>query len=192
MVMMERVREIMSRINKTIFCPAVKSLPKVFFTLGLLVLGLSSCKKGATVYHAYLPVPSSHGWNVDDTLTFTLPPNLLQAHYQLQVELRNSDDYPYKDIWLSVSNNFRDSLKFDTDTLHLYLSDATGRWINSTTAGSFFQSAFPLNKPFTLQMPSHSTQVRITHIMQQNPLPGITDVGIKLSLTRSVDTKKNE
>lgn len=166
-------------------------MPKVVFTLGIL-FSLIACQPSDTVFHAYLPIRGEKGWNKQDTLVFHLPPRMEPGIYQLEIDLRNTNDYPFRDIWLVVSNNLRDSLHYETDSLQCELADATGKWNHNKTAGSFFQSGFLLNRPLTIQVAQDSACVRVTHLMRENPLPGITDVGIRLSLTRRIHPQKDK
>lgn len=132
----------------------------------LLTLCLLSCGRGA-LYHSYRPT-GSEGWFRDDTLTFR-PDSPLAAGEarRLLVGIRHSDSYAYRDLWLVVNN----------DTLHVHLADSSHRWY-----GKGFGELRQLTVPMNLDRPEGDSirEVRIVHIMQDNPLTGIHDVGIQI------------
>lgn len=167
----------------------------------LLSGGLTACHTD-TVYHVYYPV-SENGWSKQDTLTYTLPDSLKAGCYQLEVNVRHTEAYPYRDIWLelaferrkpqqffsasveqedSLDNNKPDipidSMVWVRDTFHLYLADEQGRWLKGGTIGSLYQFSASA-RPFCLSDADGKT-FRIVHIMKDNPLQGIHDIGIRL------------
>lgn len=169
------------------------SLPKAAFTLGMLCFWLMACQRPTIKeVHAYLPVVSDSGWAKKDTLCFDLPDELQPGRYRLEIELRNTDEYPFRDIWLSISENLKDSLREETSYLHGHLADETGRWMNGKRAGGFFPVTFVLDKPLWIRRVSTQLRIRLTHLMQRNPLPGITDVGIRLTGTGSIHTQEDK
>ena len=167
----------------------------------LLLGGLAACHTD-TVYHVYHPV-SENGWSKQDTLTYTLSDSLKTGCYQLEVDIRHTEAYPYRDIWLelaferrkpqqqlAVTSELEDSLDMNEpdiptdsmmwvrDTLHFYLADEQGRWLKGGTIGSLYQFSAPA-RPFCLNEKDGKT-FRIIHIMKDNPLQGIHDIGLRL------------
>ena len=133
----------------------------------LLVLLLSavSCQRN-TVYHSYQPVEST-GWNKSDTLVFTLPKAIVNSSYQYEIGIRHKDSYKYRDIWLTVNQ----------DTIHLYLADTIGDW-KGTGIGEIRQLTYPIQVQISSQ--DSIREFYITHIMEDNPLYGIHDIGLKI------------
>lgn len=173
------------------------------YVLSVFLLGgLAACHTD-TVYHRYHPI-SENGWSKQDTLTYVLPDSLKDGHYQLEVNIRHTEAYPYRDIWLEMAFERRkpqqtlsttDSLKDSTetneqeniptdtmiwvkDTLHFYLADEQGRWLKGGTIGSLYQFSSQA-RPFFLDDKDGKT-FRMVHIMKDNPLRGIHDIGIRL------------
>lgn len=135
---------------------------------GILILFLLltvSCQDN-TIYHSFQPVNAT-GWNKSDTLCFSLPDSIYSPHYQYEVGIRHKDSYPYRDIWLTINQ----------DTIHLYLADSIGNW-KGNGIGEMRQVTYPIQLN-TLQGDSISS-FRITHIMQDNPIHGIHDIGIRI------------
>lgn len=140
---------------------------QIFKCLGylLIILLLTSCHRG-TVYHTYMSV-SNNKWDRTDTLVFALDSSIPQnSKYELNIGIRHLDSYPYQDIWLTLNN----------DTLHLYLADKEGNW-KGDGIGDLRHLTYTLNSEFQY---NSVPELRVTHIMQHNPLPGIHDIGIHL------------
>lgn len=132
----------------------------------LLVLLLTvSCQKN-TIYHSFQPVNAT-GWDKSDTLIFTLPKVIANTSYQYEIGIRHKDSYNYRDLWLTINQ----------DTLHLYLADSKGNW-KGTGIGEIRQLTYPI-KIHSLNQDSIQ-EFHITHIMEDNPLYGIHDIGLKI------------
>lgn len=142
-----------------------RQISKWTSSLLLILLLTVSCQKN-TIYHSFQPVNST-GWNKSDTLTFSLEEAFITSSYQYEIGIRHKDSYKYRDIWLTINQ----------DTLHLYLADSKGNWKGSGI-GEIRQLTYPIKLH---SLPQDSIQeLRITHIMQDNPLYGIHDIGLKI------------
>lgn len=165
--------------HETCVCGGAGGRRNRFFLLLFFLFSLTSCRD-ATVYHVYQVIPEDVGWKRGDSLAFHLPPGLSPASYVLEIGVRNTDMYPFRDLWLSVTRTSNDSVPCVADTLHLYLADEKGRWKKAGSAGGYYQNAFVCEKPFVVVSDSSAICLRVTHIMRENPLPGISDVGVRL------------
>lgn len=157
----------------------------------LFLFLLASCHTD-TRYHVYQAVPGENGWKNSDSLLFLLPPELEAGEYGMEIGIRHTGGYPYRDIWISVTQVDSDSLPSHTDTLHLYLADEEGRWGHEGAVGGLYQSVYVREKPVKLTADSLGRSFRIAHLMRRNPLPGISDVGVRLFLTRRINAEKHE
>ena len=148
---------------------------------------LAGCENNATVYHQYRTV-SPQGWEREDTLSFVLPDSTFTEHcYQLEIGLRHTENYAYRDLWIAIIRPH--SVPPACDTLHLELADRKGKWHGEGNSSTLYQFHAPTGK-ITL---SHAdTLVQLVHLMASPCLKGITDAGIRLSLTGSVDTQKDK
>lgn len=131
----------------------------------LVLLGFVSCQEN-TLYHTFLPVNAA-GWDKHDTLLYTLPLTVTQPSDRYEIGIRHKDSYKYRDLWLTVNQ----------DTLHLYLADSIGNW-KGKGIGDIRQCTFPIRLNPVPQDSVH--ELRVTHIMQDNPLSGIHDIGIRI------------
>lgn len=132
----------------------------------LLITVCISCQKN-TLYHSYQPVTDT-GWYSNDTLLYQLPfPISAQDSWQYEIGIRHKDTYPYRDIWLTVNQ----------DTIHIYLADTTGYW-----KGSGIGNIKQYSSTFQIKTETGDSikEFRVTHIMQDNPLHDICDIGIHI------------
>ena len=84
----------------------------------LPIIILAACQNNI-IYHSYAPVPLD-GWDKSDTLVYTLPNSIPAGNYEAEIGIRYQESYPYRDIWLEVSHNTKDTLTYVTDTLHFF------------------------------------------------------------------------
>jgi gliding motility-associated lipoprotein GldH len=68
------------------------------------------------------------GWNQDDEIQFTLPPLDSLKKYNVFLHVRNTNDYPYNNIFLIVSMRFPHG-KTITDTLEYRMAAPDGTWL---------------------------------------------------------------
>lgn len=144
-----------------------KLLIKILRYTGIcyLALFLTTCNK-QTYYHSYQPVNKT-GWYKNDTLFFTPTKSITNTStYDYKIGIRHKDSFEYRDLWLKINQ----------DTIHLYLADKDGNWLGHGI-GEIKQITFP----FTLKSTNDSIkEIRIVHIMQQNPLLNLQDIGISI------------
>lgn len=142
----------------------------------LLLITLAACDFGSTMYHSYNPIPEQ-GWAKSDTLLFhvNIPDSL--TPYKVSVEIRNDNNYPYKNLYLFVSNNTKDSTIFATDTIKYVVAEESGKWIG-TGFGTLYQSGQPLGKFIPLHPGKYI--FKVVHGMKDQFLQGISDVGLRI------------
>lgn len=137
------------------------------FVCCLLFL-LTACQEHI-VYHFYQPVDTT-GWKKSDTLYYTFTPDIVPDNYLLEIGIRHKDSYPYQDIWLAISQTNH------TDTIHLFLSEESGMWKgNGIGENRQFTESIPNIQLFSTDS-IHTLSV--VHIMENDTLKGIKDVGL--------------
>ena len=119
------------------------------------------------------------GWDKSDTLVYTLPNSIPAGNYEAEIGIRYQESYPYRDIWLEVSHNTKDTLTYVTDTLQLFLVDEAGNKTGNGLCG-LYQCDLPYKASIPIRTEGSARTFRIVHIMTDNPLTGISDIGIRL------------
>ena len=154
----------------------------------LTICLLTACKQ-STVYYHNEDTPES-GWEKNDLLTFAVDRLDADATYQEELAMRISNKYPFMRLTLIVKQTVYPAGTTMTDTLDCNLIDERGNAIGQGV--SQYQYLFPLK---TLQLHrGDSLHLSVRHDMKREILPGITDVGVKLSrqVPARVQTKEDK
>lgn len=159
------------------------SLRKKLVWLPLILLAACAYQSN-TAYHSYHPVPSI-GWDKSDTLVYTLPATVPAGEYEMKIEIRYKESYLYRNLWLEIKQNMQDTLHYATDTIQLFLADETGKRAGNSPGG-LYQCTFPYKANLSINEEGCGRTFRLVQIMKDNPLEGISDVGIQLT-SKSVD-----
>lgn len=151
-----------------------------FIVLTAIVHILSACS-GSTVYDEYAHTPIA-GWEKNDTLSFEVSPLLEPGHYKQSLGLRITGAYPFMGLTLIVEQavyhrNRKIPGECKIDTVNCQLIDKNG--VSKGQGISYYQYNFPIN---IYQMhQGDSIHVAIRHDMKREILPGVSDIGIKIS-----------
>lgn len=147
-------------------------------TVCLFIL-FTACQENI-IYHSYQPIHSK-GWYRNDTMTYAFnSPMLYDNLHEWQIGIRHLDSYPYQDVWIGVIPITQDSLtQYKTDSIHLYLADSNGNWKGK---GIGEHRQFTQTNSFKAVSEKSDTIIgfKIFHLMQDNPLPKIYDIGLRI------------
>ncbi len=141
----------------------------------LLVLSTGCDKR--TLFHSYRHVPCQE-WNRTDTLTFTIDTIGRDALCRFELELRTTDSYPYRSLWVIVESQFTSPLFLRRDTVECRLMDSGYQHTGSGVHVYQYTTTLP-------PLPLHKGQtgrVSVRHFMSRERLPGIRDVGLCIGL----------
>ncbi len=128
-------------------------------------------------------------WDKDELIEFNIPTLDSINKYDVFLHLRNTNDYPYNNIFLIASMEFPFG-KTVTDTLEYRMAAADGSWLG-TGIGSMKESKL-WYKENVIFFEEGSYTLRISHAVRNNgevhgvtQLPGITDVGYSIEMVKS-------
>lgn len=153
-----------------------KCIPLALLVLFILSTVCPSCSKSGVAYSAFLPIPQT-GWSQGDTLNYYPYPSVGEGEYRLSFWVRHTNFYPYSNLWLFVQTTQADG-QSQRDTLQLTLADSYGQW-NGSGWGSLYETEQRIDLPFTLAADTLQ-RITIAHGMLDNPLSGITEMGVRL------------
>lgn len=157
-----------------------KRMPRVF-ALSFILFLIISCESNSP----FSTNKSVSGvWNKDEVIDFDLPQLDSLKTYNLFVNLRNTNDYKYNNIFLIVSMNFPHG-KIVTDTLEYKMAQPDGTWLGKGI------SSIKDNKLWYKEYVSFKEEgiytVSIKHAVRNNGtiegvtnLEGITDIGFSV------------
>lgn len=126
--------------------------------------------------HSYLPLPED-SWNRTDTLQFILPVLATDDNCSVQIGLRVTNNFPYEELFLEVEQKCQNPYSHRVDTIKFKLTDESGDFTeNGINYFQYESQSLPLDLK-----KGQTGEIRIRHLMHREVLPGIMDVGIRVS-----------
>lgn len=149
---------------------------RLFFIFGLLAsLFFISCDSNR-YYEQNIEVPGEE-WMANESMDFTMEIEDTNSLFNFYVNVRNTNDYPYANLYIFIESTFPDSL-IARDTVELQLASLDGKWLGSGY-GKYKYHHFILRKAMRfVQQGSYS--FKIEQGMRKEQLQGISDIGIRL------------
>lgn len=154
----------------------------VLFLLGS-ILFFSACDK-KRVFDEYQSV---RGWNKDSVIRFDLGELDTSRVYNLFINLRNTNEYKYSNIFLITNMQFPNG-KVISDTLEYEMAKPNGEWLG-TGFGDVKENKLWYKKNVKFDE-AGNYQVSLRQAMRKNDsvqgielLEGITDVGFRIEKT---------
>ena len=150
----------------------------VFILMATMVM--NSCYR-STVYDDYAHTPIA-GWEKNDTLSFEIPPLVASGYYQESLGLRTTGAFPFTGLTLIVNQTIFPADKNaecieKIDTILCQLINNKGE--NKGQGISYYQYNFPIN--VYKMNEGDSIHIAIRHDMKREILPGISDIGVKIT-----------
>ncbi len=152
----------------------------------VFALVLVSCDSNR-VFDTYKSVPSS--WHKDSIISFKVnPPDSTKA-YNLFVNLRNTNDYKFNNLFLIVEMVFPHG-KTIKDTLEYRMADPNGKLLGTGMSGVKENKLWYKEQVVFKETGAYT--VNIQHAMRENgkvngviELDGITDIGFRIEKTQN-------
>ena len=153
----------------------------LFFFIALL---LFSCDE-KRVFDQYKSVGNS--WNKDSILSFSLPQLEKTKKYDMFINIRNNNDYPFNNLFLIVSLE-QPNKKTMVDTLEYLMANPDGSLLGNGFSDIKENKLYYKEKAVFPQKGIY--KVRIQHAVRQTgkiegvkDLEGITEVGFRIEST---------
>ncbi len=146
-----------------------------WMVLSIMALMAVSCGESA-VYQSSKTLPKE-GWRKYDVVSFDYDSKDTVGEYQILVDIRNNDEYPFQNFWLFVHSMSPDSVEY-SDTLNCVLADNYGKWVGRFSGSMYHVPVeFIHSTPFKKEGIYHFDLVQG---MRMDTLPGITEIGIRI------------
>lgn len=150
---------------------------KSIVTVILLMLAMLCGCQQQVAYHQFRHI-FEPGWDKTDTLHFDISPLKSGGHYRLDAELRTNKDYPFQQLTIQIDQTIYPSQERFHDVIDCDLISEEGGIEGDGI--SFFQYQFSI-RDLSLHQ-GDSIHVSLTHNMKREIMPGVADVGLRLSL----------
>lgn len=148
----------------------------------LLVIVLVSCD-GQTIKSAYSPTDNGV-WHKDSIMQFTFSDLDTVQPFNVFINIRNDQVYPYSNLFLIAELNSPDGIMV-RDTLEYEMALPDGEWLGSGN-GSLKENKLWYKENFVFPSSGEYT-LKLSHAMRKNgqvdgisELEGITDVGYQI------------
>jgi len=147
-----------------------------YFPFMVIVLFITlSCDSSRLFDHSVNLPPE--GWHMDSTATFRIEVTDTIALSSFFINLRNNNDYSYRNFYLFLNTTFPDGI-LARDTIELILADRTGKWLGKGF-GRIRDNQIEVRTG--LRFPQSGTYIfGIEQAMRDTLLTGIENVGIRI------------
>jgi len=159
----------------------------IFLFVIILSFGTTGCDSNR-IYDEYKSVPNT-SWHKDSIISFKISPPDSLNRYNLFVNLRNTNEYKYNNLFLIVEMVFPHG-KTIKDTLEYKMADPTGKLLGTGLTNIkenklWYKESIIFNE-------AGDYKVNIQQAMRENgkvngvvDLEGITDIGFRIESTNS-------
>ncbi len=165
----------------------IKAIRKIslLFCVGFF---LQSCNYDV-LYDQYQIIENTV-WEKDKEYYFTFMVEDIDVPYDITLEIRNNNQYPYQNLWLFYGEE-RPVGALKRDTVECVLADDYGKWYGQGI--SLFQLSIPLRQNYRF---THKGQYTFSFRqgMRNDELKGIQEIGLKVmkSVNAPASTNPNE
>ena len=146
---------------------------KKMMLLVCVALCVAACNKNK-VFESNVTIPNM-SWSMKQAVKFDFEIKTTQTAYNLFVNVRNSEAYPYKNLWLFIRTK-TPSGKVEVDSLDCKLADETGKWLGDG-AGEIWDNKIMFKQRVGFPEVGKYT-VEIQHGMRNELLPAVMEVGL--------------
>jgi len=127
------------------------------------------------------------GWPHKDTVEFDVEQPDSSTSYNLFVNLRANQEYPYSNIFLITAMNFPNG-KVVTDTLEYNMAEPNGKLMgdsygNLTESKLWYKEGVLFPEHGTYKISIRQATRKNGQVKPDDTLPGITDVGFRIEKT---------
>lgn len=141
---------------------------------------LTACTQ-LDVFEKNKPIPNNQ-WQYNFQPVFDFVIKDTTASYNVLIVLRHTDAYRYNNIWLNVGTQSpKDSMRYQKFELQLG-TDAQG-WEGTGMDDIWELRKLITNGPVKFNK-AGNYHFSVAHIMRENPLPNVMDVGIRVEKVR--------
>lgn len=143
--------------------------------IGVLVTMLTTSCQSTLFYTEYKSI-DSHQWDRRDVKVFKLPVPEKDETLQLSVGMRTTEELEYTRLTV-LATLFEEGKAIEKDTIEFCLFNENGA--STGTGFPYIENTKEANHPITLKK-GKKYKIKLTHIMRNNPVGNIFDVGISL------------
>ncbi len=172
-------------MSKTLF--RLRFLSIAFITL--MMTFCFSCDLNR-VYEKYASI-SNNGWEIKSPANFTIEIGDTSVLYDMYINIRHNETYPFQNIWLMIATKFPDGTNLSR-RIEIMLASEDGKWYGENLGDIWdYRTLIQENASFTQ---AGTYTFSFEQNMRQDPLPGIMAVGLRIEnpgIHKSASTIRN-
>ncbi len=149
-------------------------MKKIVLAFSLLLFLFACNSRG--YYDETIHIPEQ-GWFKDDAAVFAVDIQDSLASYDLYLNVRNTNDYKWMQIYFFIQTQFPDH-HYSRDTIEVALADHRGKWLGNGI-GNIKDNNVLLRKQMRFPQKG-SYRFEVFHGMRTDTLKGIHDIGIRI------------
>lgn len=154
--------------------PRIKTSYYLLPVIGLFFI-LSSCEQ-SRVFDKNVSLPKQ-GWFYGEPKIFEVEILDTAKSYNLYINIRHTDEYPYNNLWLKLITTMPDGT-VRSNNVNVEISAATGEWSGNCVDGICYNVVL-IQHNFSLPQKG-KYQFTLEQDMRMNPIPYIMDIGIRV------------
>jgi gliding motility-associated lipoprotein GldH len=149
----------------------------ILFAFLFVLLAAAGCTK-KTFFSEYKTI-DKNGWKKDSVAVFDVAVSDTIGVYDVIVNIRNKNEYPYQNLYLFITSTSPSDAKA-CDTLNCILADNQGHWYGS---GIGSMSTLPILYMSKIKFPEQGNyHFEIKQGMRESVLQGVSDIGLHVKL----------
>jgi gliding motility-associated lipoprotein GldH len=145
----------------------------------IIIFLFIACQQNLS-YEKYISI-DRESWNSAQKLFFPVEIKDTSVLYNIYINVRNTNDYPFSNLWLNIGTKFPDNQSFEK-RINLTLADSSGKWLGQPQ-GDLNDEKILIQQNAFFQKPGTYT-FSLEQIMRQDPLPGILAIGLRVENTQ--------
>lgn len=148
---------------------------KLIGLLYILIIGIVACNS-QNVFEQYATIENKQ-WLYTQTIPFQVEITDTSSQYKIQVNIRHTNEYPYRNLWIYMYTTYPSGEKLK-QRVDLPLADKKGKWYGSGI-GDIINTQVLIQQH--AKMPEKGTYTfELEQNMRLNPLGEIMDIGISI------------
>lgn len=142
----------------------------------LVILAFLSSCNGQVQYEKYFEIPDSK-WDHDQVINFELEIEDATQAYDLYINVRHTNDYPYSNLWTMLYYTPANG-QGTQQRMEFKLAQPDGKWLGNGF-GSTVTHEIKVRSGIKFEQPG-KVVFTLQHDMRINPVPAVSHMGLRL------------
>lgn len=150
-------------------------MKKIYLLIFIFLMILTSCGSGVIIDRN--KKIENAVWESTDVVRFTAPVSDTTHLFNFYINIRNSTDYQYSNIFLFMKTFYPNGM-FSIDTIECILADDSGKWLGKERGG-IIDNRILFRKGIRFKLAGNYS-FEFEQAMRDSELKGVEDFGIRI------------